>query len=601
MQEIISYEEILNRLNSKKYEPYYPPANKRSFWDNIPGEQKAKLIAQGEEAQNQAIPQLSLKDYMKFFREGDRISYETPFFKRRHLLIDLTLAECAEYQGRFLDDIAEVIWQILSEPVWVLPAHQGLIDYPLPGPEEWKVALFSAETARILTEVLQLLQPELEKELLPLVSRIKYEVNHRVLEVCEEKTFWWYDGRNNWSVWCCYSINSAAITLWQNEPERLAKFLAKHIVPIKKLYDNYPDDGGCDEGASYWMVAVGMLLNGLDILQHRLGGFETWLAEPKMKKMVEFIPRVNLCGKWFMGFSDAESFFPKFPRGLFLKYAAMVNSTAAAQLALGLPPDREDAPGNRNLGGFLETISTLTADFSSRGSFKRNAVDFWEDLQIWIARQNPENAEKGMICTLKGGHNRQSHNHLDLGHFSLWCNNIPVIVDVGRGIYDKTCFSNKRYTLWNLNSSGHNSASFDNRDQGIGAEYKAFMSVDGNTVDCDLTQAFEADNGIRHYSRKVDAQWENNKIVISEKAEFEGRKNLTINFYTPVAPEKISANKIRLGDIELSCSGIDIIHAEKSEKLDAKLTSLWGALWEIKLEKTAENNAEWIIEFAAAK
>ncbi len=459
---------------------------------------------------------------------------------------------------------------------------------------------FSAETARILTEVLPFLQPELEKEFLPLVNRIKYEVNHRVLEVCEKETFGWYEGRNNWSVWCCYSVNSAAITLWDDEPERLAAFLAKHIVPMKSLYDKYPQDGGCDEGASYWMVAVGMLLNGLDILQYRLGGFEAWLAEPKLKRMVEFIPRVNLCGKWFMGYSDAESFFPAFPRGLFLKYASMVKSTTAAQLAVELPENTTDAAGNRNLS-FLDKTAELAADLSPRGDFKRNAVDFWEDLQIWIARQNPENAENGMICTLKGGHNRQSHNHLDLGHFSLWCNNIPVIVDVGRGIYDKTCFSNKRYTLWNLNSTGHNAAFFDGRNHGAGPEYKAFMSTVGNTVDCDLTQAFEADNGIRHYSRKVDAQWENNKIVISEKAEFEGRKNLTINFYTPVAPEKISANKIRLGDIELSCSGIDIIHAEKSEKLDAKLTGLWGALWEIKLEKTAENNAEWIIEFTAVK
>ena len=600
MPQLMSYEEILNRLKSKKYEPYYPPAARREFWDNIPDEQKTELIAMGKEAQNQPIPLLSVKDYMSYFRHGNRLNYETPFFQRRHMLIDLVLAECAEYQGHFTDDIAEVIWQILSEPVWTLPAHQGLTDYPLPGPEEWKVALFSAETARLLTEVLQFLQPELERELLPLVDRIKYEVNHRVLEICEEKTFWWYDGRNNWSVWCCYSINSAAITLWQNEPERLAKFLAKHIVPIKKLYDNYPDDGGCDEGASYWMVAVGMLLNGLDILQHRLGGFEAWLAEPKMKRMVEFIPQVNLCGKWFMGFSDAESFFPRFPRGLFLKYAAMVDSTAAAQLALELPVSSPGAPGNRNLS-FLDKITELAADSSPRGKFKRNAVDFWKNLQIWIARQNPENAENGMICTLKGGHNRQSHNHLDLGHFSLWHNNKPVIVDVGRGIYDKTCFSNKRYTLWNLNSTGHNGAFFDGRDQGTGAEFQAFMTPCGNTVNCDLTQAFEEDNGIRHYSRKVDAQWENNKVIISEKAEFEGRKTLTINFYTPVAPEKIAPNKLRLDNVELSCSGIDIIHADKSEKLDAKLTSLWGALWEIKLEKTAENNAEWTIEFSSVK
>jgi len=600
MSEIMSYEEILTRLKSRKYETYYPRANQRKFWDNIRISDREELIRHGEEAQAQAIPFLSLKDYMKFFRDGDRISYETPFFKRRHLLIDLTLAECAEYQGRFLDDIAELLWQILSEPVWTLPAHQKLTDYPLPNPEEWVVALFSAETARILTEVLQFLQPELEKEFLPLVNRIKYEVNHRVLEVCEKETFWWYDGRNNWSVWCCYSVNSAAITLWDDEPERLAAFLAKHIVPMKKLYDKYPADGGCDEGASYWMVAVGMLLNGLDILQHRLGGFEAWLAEPKLKRMFAFIPRVNLCGKWFMGYSDAESFFPAFPRGLFLKYASMVKSTTAAQLAVELPENTTDAAGNRNLS-FLDKTAELAADLSPRGDFKRNAVDFWEDLQIWIARQNPENAEKGMVCTIKGGHNKQAHNHNDLGHFSLWCNNIPVIVDVGRGIYDKTCFSDKRYTLWNLNASGHNAAFFDNCDQGNGAQYTAELFPDGNRISCDLTCAFKEENGIRHYSRKIDAQWENNKIVISEKAEFEGRKTVTINFYTPIAPEKISPDKLLLGDVELSCSGLDIIHAEKSEKPDAKLTTQWGALWEIRLGKTAENNAEWVIGFTSLK
>ena len=601
MPEMMSYEEILNRLKSSGNKYLYPRAGQRDFWDNIPDEQKTKLIAQGEEAQTQAIPQLSLKDYMKYFRDGDRISYETPFFKRRQLLIALVLAECAEYKGRFMDDIAEVIWQILSEPVWTLPAHQGLTDYPLPGPEEWTVDLFSAETGRILTEVLQFLQPELETGFQPLVNRIKYEVNHRVLEACEKRTFWWHNGRNNWTVWCSYSVNSAALTLWKEEPERLAEFLVKHIIPMKNFYDNYPADGGCDEGASYWMVAVGMLLNGLDLLQFHLGGFETWLAEPKLKKMVEFIPRVNLCGKWFMGFSDAESFFPKFPRGLFLKYAAMVDSTAAAQLALELPESTASAAGNRNLGGLQETLSTLTADFSTRGSLKHSAIDFWEDLQIWIARQNPGNAEKGMICTLKGGHNKQSHNHKDLGHFSLWYNNAPVIVDVGRSTYNKICFSDKRYTLWNLNASGHNAAVFDGRDQGSGAEYKTVLTPSGNTIKCDLTQAFEEDNGIKRYVREIDARWEENKIIISEQAEFEGTKNFSINFYTPIAPETISANCLRIGDVELNCSGIEIIHAEKSDKLDEKLTGLWGALWEIRLANCTRNSAGWNIEFSIAK
>ena len=133
--------------------------------------------------------------------------------------------------------------------------------------------------------------------------------------------------------------------------------------------------------------------------------------------------------------------------------------------------------------------------------------------------------------------------------------------------------------------------------QALAGTVPTLAEAENNRIICDLSGAFEADNGISHYSRKVDAQWENNRIIISEKAEFEGRKNLTINFYTPIAPEKISSNKLHIGDVELSFSGIEFIHAEKSEKLDAKLTGLWGALWEIRLGKTAENHAEWLIEF----
>lgn len=596
MAALMSRKEILSRLKSRQYECFYPRAMQRKFWDNITPADRKKLITRGEEVQNQPIPFLSAKDYMSFFRDGNRISYETPFFQRRQMLISLVLAECAEYKGRFMDDIAELLWQILAEPTWTLPAHQRLADYPLPGPEDHVVAIFSAETARILTEVLQFLQPELEKEFLPLINRIKHEVNHRVLEVCEQKTFGWYNGTNNWSVWCCYSINSAAITLWQDEPERLADFLAKHIVPIQKLYDHYPEDGGCDEGASYWMVAVGMLLNALDILQHRLGGFEEWLAEPKLRRMVEFIPRVNLCGKWFMGYSDAESFFPKFPRGLFLRYASMVNSTPAVQLALEIPVNPAAAPGNRNLS-FLETTAELAADFSPRGKFKRNAVDFWKDLQIWIARRDPENSEHGMVCTIKGGHNNQAHNHLDLGHFSLWNNNEPVIVDVGRGIYNKTCFSNKRYSLWNLNSSGHNAAVVNGCSQGLGPQFKAELSLLSSGVSCDLTGAFEPENGVKHYSRKVETLWQKNQIVITEEIEVDKKSDFTINFYTPVKPENIAADTLKLKDIELKCSGISIVHAVESDKLDSKLATLWGTLWEIRLAGSAEKQAEWTITF----
>ena len=600
MAELMSAEEILRRLQSRARVPDYPPAGDRKVWTSLPPEKIRELIRLGEVEQNNPLPFLGARDYMKFFRSGNRIDYERPYFRRRGALCSLVLAECAEYKGRFMDDIAEALWQILSEPVWCLPAHQRLTDYSLPAPETWVVDLFAAETANILSDVLRLLRPELEKEFLPLVQRISYEVEHRVLAVCEKETFWWYAGSNNWSVWCSYSVNSAAIEVWQDDLPRLASFLARHTVPMKNFYDRYPSDGGCNEGPSYWLVAVGMLMNGLNMLQRRVGGFENWLAEEKLRKMVEFIPRTNLCGYWFMGFSDAESFFARVPTGLFHTYAAMVGSEAMSALALNMPPVPAElaAFGNRNIGNFYETMAALTAHIPEKKKFCRNGVDFWPDLQIWIARQFPGNSEKGMVCTLKGGHNAQSHNHMDLGHFSLWYDNAPVIIDVGRGVYDRTCFSAQRYTLWNLNNSGHNAARFDGAPQGLGEEFTGRLVNHGNRLECDLSAAFAPEAGIKKYHRLVDAQWEKSKIILSENAAFEGEKRIDISFYTPVEPGEIKNNSLTLKGIELTCSGIELAEVVKVDWADSKICAVWGDLWEIRLKGNFNSFAAWEIGFS---
>ena len=599
MVEIMSVDEILSRLRERERTFDYPRACDREFWGNIPASEKEKLVKHAEELQAAPITALRLKDYLKFFREGNRIDFETPYFRRRHALAAFVLAECAEYKGRFIDDVAEMLWQILSEPVWCLPAHQHLGDFPLPGSDDWVVDLFSAETARILTDVLQLLRPELEKEFLPLIERINHEVEVRVLIPAEKNIYWWHEGRNNWSVWCAFSLNAAAIEVFQDDPDRLAAFLAKYMEPIKNFFDLYPPDGGCNEGPSYWVVAVGMLLNALEVLQRRLGGFEAWFKEPKLLNMVEFIPRMNLCGKWFLGFSDAESFFPRMPRGLFLKYAAMVNSKAMAELAVSVPDgdDGKENLGNRNLGSFYTYVADLTANLAKGQKVTHNAIDFWPDLQIWIARHNPEAPEKGIVCALKGGHNRQSHNHMDLGHFSLWFDNNPVIIDVGRGTYDRTCFSGDRYTLWNLNSSGHNAARFDGMDQGLGREYYTMLENKQDTVVCDITHAFLAENGVKSYLRTVESSPAEKSVTLTDRAAFEGEKSFEINFYTPVEPEEVNKNSLRLGKLQFLCEGIEIAKCRKVDWADVKINELWGTLYEIKLQGKGAENALWKMKF----
>ena len=599
MPELLSAEEILQKLQENKRRYDFPRAQEREFWDNLAPAKRKELISQAEIEQQNEFPCLKAKDFMKFIRNGNRIDYETPYFRKRAMLSALVLGECAEYQGRFIDDVIEGIWQILSEPVWSLPAHQALGDFPLPEPEQWVVGLFSAETAKMLTDIIQLLGPELEKICPPLVNRIRYEVEHRVLSICEQRTYWWYEGTNNWSVWCCFSINAAAIEIFQDDLPRLAAFLAKHMVPLKNFFDRYPDDGGCDEGTVYWTVAVGMLLNNLDILQRRLGGFEDWLNAPKLRKMVEFVPNMNLCGKWFMSYSDAEPCFYRLPRGIFAKYGRMIGCQEMVDMAMNLPESElADADlGNRN-GLLTDELAELIIGEIIPGKFEHNAIDFWPNLQIWIARQMPETPEKGMVVTLKGGHNSQSHNHLDLGHFSLFHRNAPIIVDVGRGVYNKTCFSVNRYTLWNLNSDGHNAPLFDGIHQGLGAEYASLMEAQDNKVICDITAAYKQENGIKSCVRQVATCWEKGFVEVEDKAEFSGSKEITIALYTPVKPEIISPCALQLQSIRFDFEQIDLDKIVKLDCDDAKIKRVWGDLWQINFKCTKEDSANWKFRFS---
>ena len=94
-------------LRDETAPPPFPPASDRAAWnalkDTLGPERVRELIAAGERAAQEPIPLLPATVFLEFFRSGSREEYETPWFVRRNILADLVLAECLEYQGRFLD------------------------------------------------------------------------------------------------------------------------------------------------------------------------------------------------------------------------------------------------------------------------------------------------------------------------------------------------------------------------------------------------------------------------------------------------------------------------------------------------------------------
>ena len=604
MTQFISREKIFERIKKRKDFQYFAPASDRSFRNNISESKKQKFIRDAELAAAAEIPMLTAADYMKFAREGNRIAYETPYIKRRTMLFQLVMGEYAEYKGRFIDNIVEILWQTISEPVWCWPAHQHLNGKLLPEPEHWVVDLFAAQTAKLLSDTLQLLGPELEKDFAPLCSRIRYEISHRVLEVTEKLTdenCYWYGGDNNWSVWCSYAVSCAAFSVWHNETERLAKHIAKHMIPCERFFDKYYNDGACQEGPCYWAVSVGMLMNYLNVMQKIIGGMDDIFNSPKLKAMNDFLPRLNLYGNTFLNFADAEYSIMKFPRGLFYNYGKCSNSSELMSLALNMPPPDPAFKhlGNRDLIFFDEAFYDIMLDNEKKMLRTFNAVDFWDIINICIMRQNPENPSKGTVLTVKGGHNGESHGHFDLGHITLHRNGQPLIIDIGRGEYNQKVFSANRYDIWYLNSEGHNTARFNNCNQGLGKDFYCTAKVTEKSAIYDITHAYPAENKINSYIRMVDFDRQNGNVILKDSIKFEGKKEIDITFFSPVEPSDTTENSLRLGPILLECSNIKISRTEEIQLNDNKLNLLWGRLYRIDLHLTADNTAEYQIHFKA--
>ena len=75
---------------------------------------KKGLIERAEKILDKEYPVCRATDYMMFTRTGDRLAYASRTYLRREDLVILVNAEIVEGEGRFLDNILNLMWMILG-------------------------------------------------------------------------------------------------------------------------------------------------------------------------------------------------------------------------------------------------------------------------------------------------------------------------------------------------------------------------------------------------------------------------------------------------------------------------------------------------------
>lgn len=582
LQHVAAQESLAECLVLNQKWVQYPSYKDREGWSRFLGEYKDEIIKNGESLLGYTWKVVKATDYLEFERSGNREIMERPFDDNNQAIVRLMLAELAEGRGRFIDQLINGVFHTCEMTSWALSAH--LVTQPthraLPTPIYPLIDLTAGDLGSLLSWVYYFMHEEFDK-IDPEISRRLYrELDERIMKpYLNNDSFWWlaanYKGQmvNNWNPWC-NSNCLMTFMLLENDVDRLSKAVSRSMQSVDKFLNYVHSDGACEEGPSYWGHASGKCLDYLVLLNRITGGKISIFDNPQIKAMGEYIARSYVGNGWVVNFADA------FAKGggdpyLIYRYGKAVKSDILKQFASMQNKGSKISFRGRDLFRILEAFLVEDELCAYQEAYTGVSYTWYPETEFCYVRN------KKAFFAAKGGYNDESHNHNDAGSFSLWVNNMPVIIDAGVGTYTRQTFSSERYTIWTMQSNYHNLPMINGVPQKYGRQYKATeVKATKNSFSANIATAYPDEAGvkkwIRSYTMKSDA------LMISDRFELnEIKKENVINF--------LSWGDIIIKDgvIEISVNGVKgtlkydtkmfKVKKECVKLTDKKLSSVWGA------------------------
>jgi hypothetical protein len=608
---------LAEALPAREHFHPFPAAAERAAWEALPADARAALLEAGGKQLTGAWQELPATVFLEFQRTGNRSHYEALRDRRRNRLQELVIAECVEAKGRFVDEIANGVWLTCEETFWGLPAHLGpqKAGVGLPDAAEPIVDLFAAETASLLAWTDYLVGPALAKVSRLIPERIYRETERRLLGPCMARDFGWmgFTGPppNNWDPWICSNWLTAALLLDRDSGRRLAS-VARILRCLDHFLDGYADDGGCDEGPSYWGRAGGSLFDCLDLLFAASAGALDAFRSPLLREIGLFVCRAHIAGDWYTNFSDAPARLD-LNGGLVYRFGQRLGDrTMMAHGAFAaLHRDPNALPGE-TIGRQLPGLFSL-AEMRQAPRAEALARDvWWPGIQVMAARLR-DNSAAGLYLAAEAGNNGKSHSHNDVGNFVVYSDGMPAIIDVGVETYTAKTFSAQRYEIWTMQSAWHNCPTIDGVMQSAGRQYAA-REVRYRTGDaaaelrCDLAGAYPPAANLQRWDRTIRLDRARNEVAVVDNFELgKPAKLITLTLMTPCrvsphGPGALSLAVDRTHTVRVLFDG-SALHAAVEEVAidDAHLRASWGTrLYRILLSAEAPpTRANWTLRITA--
>ena len=553
----------------------------------IPKEKGERMVKYAEGLLDKDIPMLLASVYREYVTNGNRSNYQDPYFLRRDMAVAFAVAEAYESKGRFTEKLMDVVWAIMEESTWIIPAHRYCAPYVpsaslggvFGGNALHGIDLFSAATAGTLASVYLLCKDKLEAIDPIICKKMEDMLNERAIKNFLQIEVWWGGAGgervNNWNPWIVSNILfTAAVMVEDNE-------MREHVVTKSMRYlDNflncYAPDGGCDEGPAYWGAAGAALLDCLELIEDMSGGKISVYDSELVRNIGDYIYKVNITGNRYVNFADCA---PKTDpnTGMLIRFGEKTGSPFL--VAFG---KKQAKYGDYffSQSHMYRSLKWLNTPYVKEESCDMPTYTELPNLEVMTARESSD-SEVGMFVAAKGGNNGEMHNHNDCGNFMVYYNGNPVIIDTGVGAYTKQTFSKDRYKLWFMQSGYHNLPSFDGVDQRDGGKFRAteteFDPV-ARSIKTELKYAYPSEAGVESYVRRVSFD---GTVIVEENVVLSEAKEIDFHMMLAKAPVLLEGSEIALPEDrvltydpsltaeleEFDPVGMDALHSWGTKKL----------------------------------
>lgn len=491
----------------------------------------ADILSEAEKLEDVPTPTLPFSSFKRFDIDGDRAEYEKVYFLRRRKLEAFAIRAWLYGGSENISALEDIIWAILDEYTWALPAHlwgDGLKKLQSDG---YMVDLFAAETAETLSEILVLVGDKLQPIV---VERTRRLVHERVISRMGER-FHWMNGSNNWVAVCGGSVGIAA--MYECDDDQLSCILYTVLNSLQGYLGGFSDDGTCLEGLAYWRYGFGYFMSFSELLCRRTQGKINLFSDEKVHKVAAFVQKCIFPGARCVSFSDGHtrSTISLFATAKLHEIYSDITVPPADIVTMRYPEDgcARFALELRNLIWAPDFLDSANADFDTH---------ILESAGWYVST-----AHNGASLAAKAGHNDEPHNHNDVGSFEIYRNGEELLADLGCGKYDRDYFTAEtRYNILCNASYGHSLPIINGTYQLPGREFAARdVKTDATGIKMDISRAYSVPT-LDSLVRNIRFDTDNGEVTLADTYTFsECPDTVTERFITRSLPE-IEKDRVKI-------------------------------------------------------